>query len=269
MTAVSSTSVSPAVWLIWSSVASIQPPAGFSKSRSQSIRSTMRVAPSAASRSSNLPAGLAELRIGAIAQRQHGEARLVEARRILRHQRCHRNLPRVAADRPRPRCWRSPADSATSAICAGVVSAMSASFTAKPSLAADLRAAWPAPRRCPIRCRTEWSAAHGLSAVPRATGCAGALAACTPARKPHSQARCSAVELENTLFSAVICSAPNGAPAGNKTLCGIVCSSARDAGLLRFVDNSHRRGLLPSLQYVAVASPPDRPRSASGHAADG
>jgi len=52
MTELSSIAVSPASLLIWSRVASIQVPAGVSKSRSHSIRSTIRTPPKAARRSS-------------------------------------------------------------------------------------------------------------------------------------------------------------------------------------------------------------------------
>ena len=64
----------------------IQRAAGSAKSRSQSTRSTTRLPPSAARRSSIfLPIG-AEFRIGRVAQRQHAELDAVEARRALAHQ---------------------------------------------------------------------------------------------------------------------------------------------------------------------------------------
>ena len=87
------------------------------------------------------PAGLAELRVGTVAQRQH---RVAHVRRDAAHRRPsarRRSRSRAAADRPRPRCWRSPAGSAAPATCAGVASAMSSTRAAKPSLPAALRAA--------------------------------------------------------------------------------------------------------------------------------
>ena len=73
---------------------------------------------------------------------------------------------------------------------------MSASFTAKPSLAADLRAraasASALPDSVPNRI------VSGTRALGDAAGTAdaGALAACTPARNPDNHARCSAVAVE-------------------------------------------------------------------------
>ena len=53
----------------------------------------------------------------------------------------------------------------------------------------------------------------------------GSLAACSPARYPDSQARCSAVVTEITRFSAAICSCANGAVSGSNGAVCILCPS--------------------------------------------
>ena len=65
---------------------SIHVAAGAAKSRSQSTRSTTRLPPSAASRSSMFLADRAELRIGGIAECEHAEFHAIEPRRGVAHQ---------------------------------------------------------------------------------------------------------------------------------------------------------------------------------------
>ena len=87
----------------------------------------------------DLAADFAELRIGSVAQGQHGEAGLVEARRIVGHQRSKKSTARCGGS-PSPQVEATISRFSVAAAWASVKSAISTTFGANPSLAAALRA---------------------------------------------------------------------------------------------------------------------------------